>query len=54
MGLSIHVEPSFVAVMVAAGARGYMLKEDSLSDVLSAVRDVAAGRKYFSRGLDEI
>jgi two-component system nitrate/nitrite response regulator NarL len=36
-----------VEQMIAAGARGYLLKNSSLQDLLEAVRTVYSGRTYF-------
>jgi len=53
LALSLHDEPVFVAAMVAAGARGYLLKDDSLGDIVAGIREVAAGGQFFSRRLGE-
>jgi DNA-binding NarL/FixJ family response regulator len=54
LALSMHDEPVFVAAMVAAGARGYILKEDLLADIVAAIREVAAGGHFFSPALGNI
>jgi len=51
LALSTHDDPTFVAAMVAAGAWGYMLKDDPLEELMQAIRDVASGLKVFSRAL---
>jgi len=51
LALSMHDDPGFVAAMVAAGARGYLLKGDLLADIVAAIREVAAGRYFFSPAL---
>ena len=51
LALSSHDDAGFVAAMMAAGACGYMLKDDPLDELVSAIRDVAAGRRVFSRAL---
>lgn len=51
LALSTHDDPSFVRAMLAAGASGYMLKDDPLGELLQAVREVAAGRRALSRAL---
>jgi DNA-binding NarL/FixJ family response regulator len=48
LALSMHDDPAFVAAMMAAGARGYILKDDPLTDIVAAIREVAAGRNFFS------
>ncbi|OFW05274.1 MAG: DNA-binding response regulator [Acidobacteria bacterium RIFCSPLOWO2_02_FULL_67_36] len=46
--LSMHSDESYIIRALAAGARGYLLKEASDEDLLPAVRAVAAGRPFFS------
>jgi len=54
LALSMHDDPVFVAAMIAAGARGYLLKEDPLGDIVAGLREVAAGRSCFSTLLGNI
>lgn len=54
LALSMHDDPVFVAAMVAAGARGYILKEDLLTDIVAGIREVAAGGRFFSVRLGNI
>ena len=44
--LSMQDDPSYVREAFAAGAAGYILKEAADTDVVAAVREVAAGRSY--------
>ena len=44
--LSMQDDPSYVRQAFAAGASGYVLKEAVDVEVVQAVREVAAGRKY--------
>ncbi|HXK14383.1 MAG TPA: response regulator transcription factor [Gaiellaceae bacterium] len=44
--LSMQDDPSYVREAFAAGARGYVLKEAIDAEVVSAVREVAAGNRY--------
>jgi DNA-binding NarL/FixJ family response regulator len=44
--LSMQDDPSYVRQAFAAGAAGYVLKEAADSEVVAAVREVAAGRRY--------
>jgi len=46
--LTMHTDLSIANSALAAGARGYILKEDTFSDVVYAVRSVAAGGVYIS------
>lgn len=49
--LSMFGEESYYSRMVEAGARGFLLKDSDIGDVIEAVRTVAAGGTYFSPGL---
>jgi two-component system response regulator NreC len=44
--LSMQDDPSYVREAFAAGASGYMLKEAADTELLHAIREVAAGRRY--------
>jgi DNA-binding NarL/FixJ family response regulator len=44
--LSMQDDPRYVREAFAAGAAGYVLKEAADSEVVGAVREVAAGRHY--------
>src|SRR4029453_18577353 len=44
--LSMQDDPSYVREGFAAGARGYVLKEAADEEVVSAIREVAAGGSY--------
>jgi DNA-binding NarL/FixJ family response regulator len=46
--LSMHSDESYVLKALKAGARGYLLKDSSESDVMNAVRAVNSGKAYFS------
>ncbi|WP_418983534.1 response regulator [Alistipes sp.] len=46
--LSMFGEESYYSRMVQAGARGFVLKDSDIGDVLEAVETVAAGGSYFS------
>lgn len=37
-----------------AGARAYLVKEDGYSDLLQALREVAAGKRYFSDSVESL
>jgi two-component system secretion response regulator SsrB len=45
--ISTRVEEHLVAEAFSAGAAGYVGKEQSVDDILQAVRSVGHGRKYF-------
>ena len=44
--LSMQDDPTYVREAFAAGASGYMLKEAADTEVVQAVREVAAGGRY--------
>jgi DNA-binding NarL/FixJ family response regulator len=46
-----HTEPAFVAQLLAAGARGYVLKQSRFDELLAAVRAAARGESYIDRSL---
>jgi two-component system response regulator NreC len=48
LGLSVHRDSVYVREMVRAGAEGYILKESADTELISAVRVVAAGNSYLS------
>ncbi|MFL9925901.1 response regulator transcription factor [Herbaspirillum lusitanum] len=49
--LSIHREDQYAIRALKAGAAGFLNKQVSPSEILSAIRQVAAGRKYISPSL---
>lgn len=46
--LSMHADESFVLRSIKAGARGYLLKESPEIDLVSAIRNISAGKSFFS------
>ncbi len=44
--LSMHDDPRYVREAFAAGASGYLLKEAADAEVVTAIREVAAGGRY--------
>lgn len=50
--VTARVEPDYVRAAFAAGAAGYVVKMAAFSDLLAAIREVMAGRRYLSPGLD--
>lgn len=46
--LSMHADESYIIRALAAGARGYLLKDATDEDLLPALRAVASGRPFFS------
>ena len=46
--LTIHEDPDFVQAALNTGASGYVVKSRIASDLVAAVRQVLAGRKFVS------
>ena len=46
--LSMHTDEAYIIRALAAGARGYLLKDATDEDLLPAVASVVAGKPYFS------
>jgi DNA-binding NarL/FixJ family response regulator len=51
--LSMHDDEGFVLEALANGVAGYVLKDSNSSDLVHAVREVAAGRRYLSPPLSD-
>jgi DNA-binding NarL/FixJ family response regulator len=49
--LSMHKSEEFLSMALAAGARGYLLKEDSGGELLTAIDRIRNGRTYLSKKL---
>lgn len=49
--LSMHDESLYAVRALRAGARGYVMKQEALTNVLDAVREVFQGRTYLSPGM---
>ena len=52
--VSMHSDEGYVLRALKAGAKGYLLKASTESDVLRAVRAVAAGQAYFSPEISRV
>ncbi len=51
--LSMHSGKEYIRRALAAGARGYLLKESAGAEVIQAVRTVCGGGRYLSAGVSE-
>jgi DNA-binding NarL/FixJ family response regulator len=51
--LSMHANEAYVVEAFRVGAKGYVLKESGAEELIRAVREVAAGRRYLSPPLSE-
>ena len=54
LALSVHRDRRFVIGMLAAGAKGYLLKNCAGDELARAIREVANGRLYISPQVSEI
>jgi two-component system response regulator NreC len=51
--LSMHADEAYVLEALKNGAAGYVLKESSADELVQAVREVVAGRRFLSSPLSE-
>jgi two-component system, NarL family, response regulator NreC len=51
--LSMYTDDSYVLEALKNGATGYVLKDSQATDLVEAIREVAAGNKYLSPPLSE-
>ncbi len=49
--LTVHKAAEYVRASLEAGASGYVLKDDTHQELLTAIRTVVAGRTYLSPGI---
>lgn len=54
LAMSMHDEDAHVIKMLQAGAIGYMLKDQGMSDLVEAIKTVAVGESFFSKDVSEI
>lgn len=52
--LSMYPEKQFAVRALKAGASGYLTKDSAPEELLTAIREVASGRKFITRQLAEI
>jgi two-component system response regulator NreC len=52
--LSMHQDESYVLGSLKAGAKGYLLKDSLRSELVEAIRTVAAGRSFLTRKIGRI
>ena len=51
IGLTLYESSAYLEDMIAAGAKGYVLKTGAATHVAEAIRAVAAGRTYFDESI---
>jgi DNA-binding NarL/FixJ family response regulator len=54
LGLTMLDDRDSVVRMFKAGARGYLLKNTGIEEIEEAVKDVCAGKRYYSKELNDI
>ena len=52
--LSMHADEAYIIRALAAGARGYLLKDATDEDLIPALRSVIAGKPYFSPAVSAV
>ena len=52
--LSMHRDPVYVRESLRVGAKGYLLKEDTDENLLSAIRNVAMGNAFLSPAIADV
>lgn len=48
LALTMHAEGTYITQMLKAGAVGYVLKESGADELISAIKTIARGQKYYS------
>ncbi|MDG1475595.1 MAG: response regulator transcription factor [Vicingaceae bacterium] len=48
LALTMHIEESYIKSMLNAGALGYVLKDSDTEQLVTAIKTVALGQKYYS------
>lgn len=51
VALSMHADRRYVSEMLAAGASGYLLKDSAFEELTQALRSVASGQMFLSKGV---
>ena len=54
LALTMHSTEKYITEMIKAGALGYVLKEAGTEEVLSAIKSVAEGNKYYSNDVSVV
>ena len=51
--LSMHDDPLYATRALRAGATGYIVKQDAIDNIATALQDTLDGRRYLSPGISE-
>lgn len=54
IALSMHSDGRYVSEMLGSGASGYLLKDSAIEELTQAIRTVADGGTYLSRGVTDV
>lgn len=54
LAITMHIEKSYIMDMMKAGASGYVLKESGASDLVEAIKTIAAGKQFFSSEVSSV
>lgn len=54
VALSMHSDRRYVSEMLAAGAKGYLLKDSAFDELTRAIRAASEGRTYLSPGVADV
>lgn len=52
--LSMHDDKEYIAAAIQYGARGYVLKDVSTSEIVTAIVAIHSGGLYFSSGISDV
>jgi len=50
--LSMHADKRYIRESIHIGARGYILKESAISEVITAIREIQKGELFFSHEIE--
>lgn len=54
LALTMHDDPAYIKAVLAGGGAGYVTKTADESEVLSAVRAINRGKKYFGANVNDV
>lgn len=54
LALTMHDDPAYIKAVLAGGGAGYVTKTADESEVLSAVRALSQGKKYFGSNVNDV
>lgn len=54
LALTMHDDPAYIKAVLAGGGAGYVTKTADENEVLSAVRAISQGKKYFGANVNDV